>query len=88
MSWFNLGGMNPKFKSFAEKHPDTTLLGVGWALYWRFAIIVLLVEGFLFALLFGAGMAFGGFGYHQGGYMYKSWNQGPGMGHLCTASST
>ena len=79
MSWFNLGGMNPKFKSFTEKHPDATLLGVGWALYWRFAIVVLLIEGFLFAILFSFGAAFGGFDHHRA-YMHKSWNQAPGMG--------
>lgn len=80
MSWFNLGGLNPKFKSFADKHPDATLLGVGWALYWRFAIIVLLIEGFLFAILISFGLAFGGFDHHRGDYMHKNWNQGPTMG--------
>ncbi len=82
MSWFHLGGLNPKFKSFAEKHPDATMLGLGWALYWRFAVIVLLVEGFLFAVLFSFGLAFGGFDHHRGDYMYmhKDWSAGPGAG--------
>lgn len=75
-----MGGLNPKFKSFTEKHPDATMLGLGWSLYWRFAIIVLLIEGFLFAILISLGLAFGGFGYHDDDYRYKNWNPGPGPG--------
>jgi hypothetical protein len=78
MSWFNMGGLNPKFKDFLDKHPGSTVIGVGWAFYWRFALIVLLIEGFVFALVFGAGAAFGGFHHERGGYMHKDWNMGPG----------
>ncbi len=44
MSWWNLAGMNPKFKDFTEKYPDATMLGMIWALYWRLAIFIFTVE--------------------------------------------
>lgn len=74
MSWFNLGGLNPKFKEFLDKYPNSTVLGVGWAFYWRFAIIVLIVEALLFAIILSAGAAFGGFDKRN------EWGRGPGMG--------
>ncbi len=60
MSWWNLGGMNPTYKDFLEKYPDKTMLGMGWAFYWRFMVLVLVCEFVLFALLFTLGFAFGG----------------------------
>ena len=63
MSWWNLGGMNPNFKEFMEKHPNKTVIGVGWASYWRlmilgiaFEIVILILFGFfgVFALLSGS----------------------------------
>jgi len=54
-----MGGMNPKFKDFIEKHPDKTVIGVGWAFYWRFMVLVLTIELIIFisilALLFALG---------------------------------
>jgi len=51
--------MNPKFKDFIEKHPDKTVIGVGWAFYWRFMVLVLTIELIIFisilALLFALG---------------------------------
>lgn len=51
MSWWNLAGMNPKYKDFVEAHPDKTMLGMAWAFYWRFLILVAVCEiAFLAAL--------------------------------------
>lgn len=75
MSWFNLGGLNPKFKSFTEKHPDATMLGLGWALYWRFALVVLAIEVVLFIAMFAAAATFG-ISMHRD----RDWNRGPGAG--------
>ena len=46
MNWWHLGGMNPKFKDFIEKHPNKTMIGVTWALYWRLMVLILFVELF------------------------------------------
>ncbi|MES2007120.1 MAG: hypothetical protein V4436_03355 [Patescibacteria group bacterium] len=56
MNW-NLFGLNPKFKDFVEKYPNKTMLGVSWALYWRFGLFVLVLElaFFLVLVLVGAG---------------------------------
>lgn len=56
MSWWNLGGLNPNFKEFTEKYPNKTLIGVGWAFYWRFAVLFLVIEAIivLLALVIGA----------------------------------
>jgi hypothetical protein len=62
MSWWNLGGLNPKFKEFMEKHPDKTVVGVSWALVWRLwllcfaceiaVIIAFALLAFIFVALF------------------------------------
>jgi hypothetical protein len=44
MSWWNLGGLNPHYKDFVEKHPDKTMIGLMWSLQWRFMVLVLLAE--------------------------------------------
>lgn len=31
--------MNPKWIKFVEEHPNMTLLGLSWALYWRLAVV-------------------------------------------------
>ncbi|MBI2610396.1 hypothetical protein HYW60_00455 [Candidatus Kaiserbacteria bacterium] len=52
MNW-NLFGLNPKFKDFIEKYPNKTVLGVAWAMYWRFLVLVLALEmiiGIIFVL--------------------------------------
>jgi hypothetical protein len=60
MSWWNLSGMNPKFKDFIDKHPNKTVIGVGWAFYWRFFLIVLALEAIFFVVVFGLLAIFGG----------------------------
>lgn len=35
--------MNPQIKKFLEDYPHITLLGLGWAIYWRFVVIVFAV---------------------------------------------
>lgn len=30
--------MNPLFKKFVEDYPDMTLIGLGWAIFWRLYI--------------------------------------------------
>ena len=57
MSWWNLGGFNPKFKDFMDKHPDKTVLGVGWAFYWRFMILAFVIEALVFIFFVVVGMA-------------------------------
>jgi hypothetical protein len=52
MSWWNFGGLNPEYKEFLETHPQKTLLGVSWALYWRFILFVLALEVLFFAVIF------------------------------------
>ena len=60
----NLFGFNPKFKDFLEKNPNKTLIGMMWAMYWRFAVIVIAIELAFFAVIFfiafAANAAFGG----------------------------
>lgn len=57
-----MGGFNPKLQEFKDKHHNLTLLGLGWAIYWRFALIILAVEFVLFAFVFlvmaSVGMSF------------------------------
>ncbi len=57
MIFWNLGGMNPNYKEFVEKHPEKTLLGMAWSQYWRFFVIIIVVELILLALF--ALVAFG-----------------------------
>ncbi len=74
MSWKNLGGMNPKFNEFKEKHQGMTMLGMSWALYWRFAVVVLAIELLLFAIIFSVGAAFG-----MSMHCDREWGRGSGM---------
>lgn len=48
---WNLGGLNPKFKDFSERHPNKTMIGMAWSLYWRFALFFIALE-----ILFGIGL--------------------------------
>jgi hypothetical protein len=41
---------NPKFKDFLEENNNITLLGLFWAMYWRFFVIVFGV-GIVFSIL-------------------------------------
>lgn len=52
MSLWNLGGMNPTWKEFGEKHPDKTMIGMSWALQWRFMVLVLVLEIILGIIFF------------------------------------
>jgi hypothetical protein len=61
MNWWNLGGLNPKFKDFMEKHPDKTLVGIGWAFYWRFMVVALIFEIILMVAFVIFSMVFSGF---------------------------
>jgi len=48
----NFFGLNPTYKDFLEKHPDSTMLGLAWAMYWRLMVLVLAIEmAFLVAIL-------------------------------------
>lgn len=42
--------MNPTLKTFLEENKDVTLIGLGWAIYWRFFVayflVVFLLAGF------------------------------------------
>lgn len=51
MSWWNLGGMNPQYKDFVEKHPNKTMIGMAWALYWRFGVFFFILEIIFVALI-------------------------------------
>ena len=42
---------NPKFKDFMEENKNITLIGVGWAAWWRLYVVVL---GIIFAVYFFA----------------------------------
>ncbi len=44
MSLWNLGGINPKYRDFTEKHPDKTMIGMSWAFYWRFGVLFIIIE--------------------------------------------
>ena len=44
MSWWNLGGLNPQYKNFVEKYPEKTLIGMLWAMQWRIALLVIILE--------------------------------------------
>jgi hypothetical protein len=33
--------INPNFKEFLEKNPDKGMVGMFWALYWRFNLVIL-----------------------------------------------
>ena len=49
---------NPRVKDFLKKKPNITLIGLGWAFYWRFAVLVLGVELILFIIfMFFAALA-------------------------------
>lgn len=54
MNWWRLFGMNPGFKEFIEKNPDTTMLGMAWAINWRLMILVFIVELVFLVILSGA----------------------------------
>jgi hypothetical protein len=64
MTWHNLGGLNPNYKEFTEKHPDKTLIGMMWAMYWRFAIVILLAEAVFFVLFLIVTLLFAGGSIH------------------------
>jgi hypothetical protein len=32
--------INPNFKEFCEKNPDKGMIGMFWALYWRFVLVI------------------------------------------------
>ena len=51
MNW-TLFGLNPKFKTFMEKHPNKTMVGMAWALYWRFALVIVALEILCFFMVF------------------------------------
>ncbi|MBX2866463.1 hypothetical protein KTR10_00665 [Candidatus Kaiserbacteria bacterium] len=59
MSWWNLGGLNPRFKDFVEKYPKKTMIGMSWSLYWRLALLIVVVEVIILGglLLFGEVLA-------------------------------
>lgn len=59
MSFWNFGGLNPSHKEFLDKHPDITMLGMSWALYWRFMVVVLVVELAIFLPLMAIGLILG-----------------------------
>lgn len=69
-----MGGFNPKFNEFKDKHHDLTLLGLGWAMYWRFMLIVLAIELVVFGLMFAVFASLGV-------SMHRDWDKdrGPGM---------
>ena len=48
MTWWNLFGMNPKLKDFMGKYPEMTVIGFGWAFYWRIMVLILVVEAIFF----------------------------------------
>ncbi len=52
MSWKHFGGLNPKYSEFKDKHQSITMLGLSWALYWRFALLVIAIEVIVFGLAF------------------------------------
>jgi hypothetical protein len=33
--------MNPKFKEFLEANKEMTMIGLGWALFWRLYAVIL-----------------------------------------------
>ena len=60
MSWWNMGGMNPKYKDFIEEHPEKTMIGISWAFQWRFIVLVLILEIIFFVVIILLGLIFGG----------------------------
>lgn len=56
--WWNLFGLNPNFKEFLEKHPNKSIVGIAWALQWRFLLVVLAIEIIFVALAFIFGAVF------------------------------
>jgi hypothetical protein len=44
--------MNPKVQKFLEEHDDIRMLGLAWALYWRFTAVV-------YGVLLGLGITVG-----------------------------
>lgn len=54
MSWKHVGGLNPKFSEFKEKHPGMTMLGLSWALYWRLTLLMLAIQLVVFGVVFVA----------------------------------
>ena len=59
MSWWNLGGMNPQYKDFVDKHPDKTMIGMMWAFYWRLAVFFIMIEFVIIMLFFFIGLISG-----------------------------
>lgn len=47
-----LGGFNPIVKNFLEENPDTTIIGLFWAGFWRWYLSIL-----IFCFIFGVLMA-------------------------------
>lgn len=58
MTWWNLGGLNPNFKEFADTHPDKTLMGMMWSMQWRLAILVVLIEATFFLIVIALAFLF------------------------------
>jgi hypothetical protein len=58
MNWWNLGGLNPNFKDFMEKHPDKTMIGTCWSLFWRLWLILFVFEIAVMLLLVVLGVGF------------------------------
>ena len=44
--------LNPKVKDFLKDYEDVTMLGMMWALYWRWLIFVWLILGVLILISF------------------------------------
>jgi hypothetical protein len=35
--------LNPKVSTFLEEHPNKTLIGLGWSIYWRFFAVLVVI---------------------------------------------
>ncbi len=58
MNYWNIFGLNPNFKEFLENHPDKTLIGVGWSIHWRLAVVALTIEMVILLFVFAVTLAF------------------------------
>jgi len=50
---------NPKVQDFLDQHKDIKMIGFSWALYWRFGVLVMIIEAALFMLFIILGIIFG-----------------------------
>ena len=57
MTWWNFGGLNPRYRDFYEKYPDKTMIGMLWAMQWRFMLFLIALEIVVVVLLFLVGSA-------------------------------